>query len=55
MKPPAFNAWVLDLHGYECGYTLDDLFPGSGGMGAAVAYANKDRGVLPLFGGTDVA
>ena len=36
-KPQAFDHWVLDLLGYQTGDTLDDLFPGSGGMTAAIA------------------
>lgn len=36
-KPPAFNAWVLDLLGYQPGDELDDLFPGTGGMADALA------------------
>ena len=35
-KPDAFNDWILDLIGYQSGDTLDDLFPGTGGMGEAV-------------------
>lgn len=37
VKPRAFNRWVSDLLGYEAGDTLDDLFPGSGGMGHELA------------------
>lgn len=37
VKPQAFNRWVPDLLGFEDGDTLDDLFPGSGGMGAELA------------------
>jgi len=36
-KPQKFNLWVLELLGFD--YTqdeLDDLFPGSGGMGQAI-------------------
>jgi hypothetical protein len=36
-KPDYFNRWVLELLGYQDGDTLDDLFPGSGGMGWTVA------------------
>lgn len=32
-KPAAFNRWVADLVGYVDGDTLDDLYPGTGGMG----------------------
>jgi hypothetical protein len=35
-KPDAFNDWILDLIGYKPGDTMDDLFPGTGGMGEAV-------------------
>lgn len=32
-KPQAFNAWICELLGYTEGEdTLDDLFPGTGGM-----------------------
>ena len=31
-KPDVFNRWVLDLMNYQEGDTLDDLFPGTGGM-----------------------
>ncbi len=36
-KPDEFNRWVLDLLNYQDGDTLDDLFPGTAGMAAAVA------------------
>ena len=36
-KPQSFNHWVLDLLGFQEGDTLDDLFPGSRGMEAALA------------------
>lgn len=35
--PAAFNQWVLDLLNYQDGDTLDDLFPGTGGMAATLA------------------
>jgi hypothetical protein len=36
-KPQRFNRWVLDMLGYIDGEdTLDDLFPGTGGMGHAI-------------------
>jgi hypothetical protein len=36
-KPQAFNDWVLDLLGFDAQTDiLDDLFPGSGGMGETV-------------------
>lgn len=36
-KPAAFNRWILDLLGHVEGDELDDLYPGTGGMGAALA------------------
>ena len=36
-KSDAFNDWVLDLLNYQEGDTLDDLFPGTGGMSKAVS------------------
>ena len=35
-KPPAFCRWVLDLLNVLPGDTVDDLFPGTNSMGAAV-------------------
>lgn len=35
-KPSQFNLWILDLLGFQRGDTLDDLFPGTGGMAYAV-------------------
>lgn len=36
-KPPAFNAWVLDILGYrDSEDSLDDLFPGTAGMAVAL-------------------
>ena len=35
-KPPAFNRWILDLLGFVDDDTLDDLFPGTGGMALAI-------------------
>lgn len=35
-KPDLFNDWILDLLGYQAGDTLDDLYPGSGGMAKAL-------------------
>jgi hypothetical protein len=32
-KPAAFNRWIADLLGYVDGDDLDDLYPGTGGMG----------------------
>jgi hypothetical protein len=34
-KTPAFNRWVIRCMGAVQGDTLDDLFPGTGGMGEA--------------------
>jgi hypothetical protein len=39
-KPGAFNAWVLNLLGYEPGDVLVDLFPGTGGMAEAIGRAD---------------
>lgn len=53
-KPAAFCRWVLDLLGFEPDAdTIDDLFPGSGAMGAVVA-AMRSRGheTLPIFAGS---
>jgi hypothetical protein len=36
-KPAGFCSWVFDLLGVGSGDTLDDLFPGSGAVGAAWA------------------
>jgi hypothetical protein len=35
-KPLVFNNWILDLLNYQSEDTLDDLFPGSGGMQEAL-------------------
>jgi len=35
-KPDAFNDWVLNLIGYQDGDSMSDLYPGTGGMTAAV-------------------
>jgi len=35
-KPDAFNDWLLDLLGYQPGDTLDDLYPGTGGLAQAI-------------------
>lgn len=40
-KPQAFNRWVANLLGYLDGDTLDDLYPGTGGMGREL-----DQGVM---------
>jgi len=36
-KPQAFCRWMLDLLGAQPGDTVDDLFPGSGAVSAAIA------------------
>jgi hypothetical protein len=36
-KPQAFNRWIADLLGYLDGDTLDDIYPGTGGMGHELA------------------
>lgn len=36
-KPREFNAWVLNLLGYETGDEFYDVFPGSGSMGHELA------------------
>ncbi|MDD3019853.1 MAG: hypothetical protein PHX61_02585 [Alphaproteobacteria bacterium] len=40
-KPPEFNDWILNILGYQTGDTLDDLFPGTGGMSEAVQRFEK--------------
>jgi hypothetical protein len=34
-KSDEFNDWVIDLLNFKDGDTLDDIFPGTGGMGRA--------------------
>lgn len=36
-KPRAFGLWLLDLLNAQPGDTVDDLFPGSGAIGLAIA------------------
>lgn len=36
-KPPTFNQWILDILGYRQGDEIVDLYPGTGGMSAALA------------------
>ena len=43
-KPDSFNEWILDLLNYKEGDILDDLFPGTGGMGQATARVGLWRG-----------
>jgi hypothetical protein len=35
-KPLEFNTWILNLMGYQYGDTVDDLYPGTGGMSEAI-------------------
>lgn len=35
-KPEAFCHWVLDILGWQPGDTVDDLFPGTGALGAVL-------------------
>jgi hypothetical protein len=44
-KPQRFNRWVLDMLGFiDSQDTLDDLFPGTGGMNAVLAQPRLDFG-----------
>jgi hypothetical protein len=36
-KPAPFNAWICDLLGYTDDDTLDDLYPGTGGMSGTLS------------------
>ena len=46
-KPPTFNDWIISLLGYQEGDTLDDLFPGTGGLQERLArVAQPDRAAL---------
>jgi hypothetical protein len=36
-KPRAFCMWIMDMLHVQCGDTVDDLFPGSGAVGHAIA------------------
>lgn len=40
VKPAAFNEWVLKMLGYKEGDQLIDMFPGLGGMSAAIEAAS---------------
>jgi len=52
-KPAAFCRWVLDLLGYADGDEIDDLFPGTGVMGAVVAgLQSRGHETLPIFAET---
>lgn len=57
VKPDAFNSWILDLLGWQVGDTLDDLFPGSGGMDRVVRLRSNVSadGQLQLFSATQVS
>lgn len=46
-KPEAVCLWILDLLNYQPGDTVDDLYPGTASMSAAVSL--RDEG--DLFGG----
>jgi hypothetical protein len=53
-KPIAFSRWIFDLLGAESDDTLDDLFPGTGAVGAAWAQrvgAPPQMDFAPLFSG----
>lgn len=57
-KPAAFCHWVLDLLNTQPGDTVDDIFPGTGGMGRAVRQRLLGQllhiRMLRVFGGVDV-
>lgn len=40
-KPPEFNDWILNILGYQKEDTLDDLYPGTGGMSEAIQRFGK--------------
>jgi hypothetical protein len=44
-KSDSFNDWILDLLNFKEGDSLDDLFPGTGGMGRATSRVGLWRGV----------
>ncbi len=46
-KPRGFCRWVFDLLGAKPGDTLDDLFPGTGAVGAAWAEWAREKSPLP--------
>lgn len=48
-KPRAFARWVFDLLGARKGDTLDDLFPGTGGVTAAWHEWTLNQDALPLL------
>jgi DNA modification methylase len=47
-KPEGFCRWILDALGWQEGDTLDDIFPGSGMMGAVTA-----QGTIALVAADD--
>lgn len=49
-KPARFNQWILDLLNWQPGDTVDDLFPGTGGMSATVDAMNGAPVAVGLFG-----
>lgn len=54
-KPRAFCRWIFDVLGAAPGDALDDLFPGSGAVGAAWAEWVGERSPLPRLPLEDVA
>jgi hypothetical protein len=47
-KPRRFGLWLLDLLNVEPGDRVDDLFPGAGGIGAAIAERLREQLLEPL-------
>ena len=48
-KPHGFNRWILELLNFDPEVdTLDDLFPGSGGMSKAVAEQGVNWRLYPF-------
>ena len=45
-KPLEFNLWILDLLNYQDSDTLDDLFPGTGGMSDAISFRHANPEML---------
>jgi hypothetical protein len=46
-KPQRFNRWILDMLGFIDGQdTIDDLYPGTGGMSQTLAAAPLDFGAM---------
>ena len=48
-KPRKVCRWIFDLLGAEPGDTLDDLFPGTGAVGAAWAEWVGEKSPLPML------